>query len=70
MVLRKPAAYAEMLEMLIEEVNDRLSAEGHGVEDWQIYLLCKSLTVKRIILDKKKPQMDYFLKFHMFYMQE
>jgi hypothetical protein len=70
MVLRKPAAYAEMLEMLLEEVNDRLATNASGVEDWQIWLLCKSLTVKRIILDKSQPQMDFFLKFQMFYMQE
>jgi hypothetical protein len=55
MVLRKPVAYAEMLEMLLEEVNDRIVAEDSTIEDWQIWLLCKSLTVKRIIGDKERP---------------
>ena len=63
MVLKKPAVYAEMLEMFLEEVNDRICEQDSQIEDWQIWLLCKSLTVKRIIGDKSQPQLEYFLRF-------
>jgi len=54
-MLREPAKYANFIELLLEEINDRLANKPFEISEWQNALICKALTSKPILLDTSKP---------------
>jgi hypothetical protein len=54
-MLREPAKYVNFIELILEEINDRLINKPLEISEWQNALICKALTSKPILLDTTKP---------------
>ena len=65
-MLREPAKYVNFIELILEEINDRLINKPLEISEWQNALICKALTSKPILLDATKPQVSYFMQIQIY----
>jgi hypothetical protein len=50
-MLKEPVKYVNFVEMILEEINERLINKPLEVSEWQNALVCKTITSKVILLD-------------------
>lgn len=68
--LREPKAFADFVELIMGEINERMMDKERQLNDYQLAFICRALTAKYIIVDSTKPQVNYFLQIQFIMLRE
>jgi hypothetical protein len=68
--LREPKAFADFVELIMGEINERMMDKERQLNDYQLAFICKALTAKYFIVDSSKPQVNYFLQIQFIMLRE